>query len=234
MDDERMRRAYLYAGRISRERMAREAPLDAAALAAVEASDVVVVPGAYDRVELVLEALELPFTTVRPGQLARAPLRPEQLLVVNCPGELPEGDLRRVRGFVEAGGSLFTTDWALRHVLEPAFPGVLAFNGRPTVLIRSRELEERYGEAAVAVVFRFGRGEVFHLISHYYLQRTELRGARHRESALAYAAARGVAADEGMADLLAGELGSAESSARFLSNLVAGKKRRTREGEPTG
>lgn len=279
MDDERMWRAYLLAGRISRERMAREAPLDAAALAAVEASDVVVVPGAYDRVELVLEALELPFTTVRPGQLARAPLRPEQLLVVNCPGELPEEDLRRVRGFVEAGGSLFTTDWALRHVLEPAFPGVLAFNERPTrddvvrievadhenpflrgvmepgedplwwleassypirvldpsveVLIRSRELEERYGEAAVAVLFRFGRGEVFHLISHYYLQRTELREARHRESALAYAAARGVAADEGMADLFAGEVGSAESSARLLSNVVARKKRGAREERRT-
>lgn len=33
---------------------------------------------------------------------------------------------------MEAGGSLFTTDWALRHVIEPAFPGMLAYNERPT------------------------------------------------------------------------------------------------------
>ena len=37
-----------------------------------------------------------------------------------------------MRRFVEQGGSLFTTDWALRHVLEPAFPGVVSYNDRPT------------------------------------------------------------------------------------------------------
>ena len=36
-------------------------------------------------------------------------------------------------GEVHAGGTLVTTDWALRHVIEPAFPGVLAYNERPTM-----------------------------------------------------------------------------------------------------
>ena len=48
------------------------------------------------------------------------------------------------------------------------------------VLITSRELGEKYGERPVAVWFRWGEGDVFHMISHYYLQRTEERTARHR------------------------------------------------------
>ncbi|HSH62354.1 MAG TPA: hypothetical protein VK988_22425, partial [Acidimicrobiales bacterium] len=40
-------------------RSSREAPADLDALAAVEASDIVVVQGSYDQVELVLDALDL-------------------------------------------------------------------------------------------------------------------------------------------------------------------------------
>ena len=31
-----------------------------------------------------------------------------------------------------AGGSLFTTDWALRHVVQPGFPGTIEHAGRVT------------------------------------------------------------------------------------------------------
>ena len=186
----------------------------------------VVVAGCYDHVESVLGALEVPHVLVQPEQVDRLELRPEQLLIVNCPGQVSGAAIARIRRFVEAGGSLFTTDWALKHVIEPAFPGVLAFSKRPTpddvvrievrdhdniylqgvldgqddpqwwlegssypitvvdeervqVLITSRELGEKYGEAPVAVWFRWGEGDVFHMISHYYLQRTELRTERH-------------------------------------------------------
>jgi hypothetical protein len=37
-----------------------------------------------------------------------------------------------IRRFVEQGGTLVTTDWALRHILEPAFPQTVAYNERPT------------------------------------------------------------------------------------------------------
>lgn len=270
--DERMR-AYAAGARISKEKMAREAPLDAAALEAVEAADIVVVEGCYDHVERVLDALELPYRRVSPGQLEELPLRPEQLLVVNCPGTVSRAALEWVRHFVEAGGSLFTTDWALRHVIEPAFPNMVAYNERATaddvvrievrahdnpfltgvmdgrddpqwwlegssypirvldprvsVLITSRELEEKYGEAAVAVTFPWGRGEVFHMISHYYLQRTELRTARHTAGAASYLAEKGVALPpEMVANLRLGDVESAGTSARMLANLVAAKKLR--------
>ena len=222
-----------------------------------------------------LDALGMPYTTVSPDDVAGLRLRPEQLLIINCPGYIGARGVSCVRAFVEGGGSLFTTDWALRHVIEPAFPGVLAYNERPTaddvvrieirsransflagviepgddpqwwlegssypirvldparveVLLTSDELAARYGEPAVAVLFRHGAGEVFHMISHYYLQRTELRTARHGAAASAYAASNGVADGADLAGLAVGDVESAASSARLLANVVAAKKRAVR------
>ena len=281
-DGNRRRRAYRAASDIARERMAREAPEAAGALGDVRDGDVVVVPGRYDQVEMVLDALRLPYTTVRPHDVHRIDLRPDQLVVVNCPGEVDGHGIISLRQFVGSGGSLFTTDWALRHVIEPAFPGFLAYNDRPTaddvvrieirnpsnpflqgvldgaddpqwwlegssypirilapeqveVLLTSRELGEKYGESPVAVTFPYGRGEVFHMISHYYLQRTELRSARHSAPAAAYAAEKGVAVSPGaaaaMRDLSLAEVEAAHSSARLFANVVAAKKLREREVE---
>ena len=88
--------------------------------------------GCYDHVEQVLGALEAPYTTIDSRHLDNLPLRPEQLLVVNCPGEMSPVAIVRIRDFVANGGTLFPTDWALRHVVEPAFPGHVAYNGRST------------------------------------------------------------------------------------------------------
>ena len=278
--EDRRRRAYQVGGRHTRETIAREAPGIHEILEQVKGSDIVVVRGQYDHVEWVLEALALPHLAVDPHHLAGLQLRPEQLLVVNCPGQVGVAAVDAVRRFVEAGGSLFTTDWALRHVVEPAFPGVVAFNQRPTadavvrveaaahdnpflkgvmegaddpiwwlegpsypitvldsarvkVLISSRELQERWGEAPVALTFRAGEGEVFHMISHYYLQRAETRTRRHRMPAAAYAAEKGVAWDPvtaaQAADLTLGEVEGASSSARLFANVVSEKKRRAVE-----
>jgi len=276
MDKSRFR-AYRLGAAIEKQRMAKSAPLDAEALGRVEESDVIVVTGAYDHVELVLEALEVPFQVVGPGQLAKLKLRPSQLVVVNCPGMGLDRTLPKLREFVADGGSLFTTDWALRHVIEPAFPGVLAFNEKPThddvvrieihdrknsflngvmdgaddpqwwleassypirilaperveILLSSAELKDRYGEAPVAVLFKYGQGEVFHMISHYYLQRTDLRESRHKLNALSYATEKGVTlgadARLELSSLKLGDVESAASSARLMANILAAKKRR--------
>ena len=186
---------------------------------------------------------------------------------------------RRIRTFVETGGSLFTTDWALKHVVEPAFSGVLAFDKAPTrddvvrievldadniylqgvldgqddpqwwleassypisvvdeervkVLITSRELGEKYGERPVAVWFRWGEGDVFHMISHYYLQRTAERTARHAASAGAYFAEQdlplSVEMSRDLAELSLADVESAKPSTAFMSNVIIEKKRRQR------
>ena len=205
-------------------------------------------------------------------------LTPDNILFINCPGTVTKKGLRKIVSFVESGGFLFTTDWALKHVIEPGFPGYLRYNDRPTtdevvrveiiadddpflqsligpnddpqwwlegssypirilntdtvrVLIRSRELGEKYGEEPVAVVFPFGKGEVFHMISHYYLQRAELRTARHQMSGEPYFTSKNVPVDDAMAyqlvDLNLGDVEAAATSSRLFANIVADKKRRT-------
>jgi len=280
MDNDTRLRSYRAAAYMTREQLRRDAPDKARDLDEVTASDVVVVRGCYDHVETVLQALEVPHTTIDVRDVDRVELRPEQLLIVNCPGQVSPRAVKRIRRFVEAGGSLFTTDWALKHVLEPAFPGVLAFNDRPTaddvvrievrdpdniylegvldgqddpqwwlegssypirivdrerveVLITSRELGEKYGEEPVAVWFRWGEGDVFHMISHYYLQRTELRTQRHAASAGAYFEEKSMAMPDELIcecdNLSLGEVESAKPSAAFMRNVVVERKRRQKK-----
>ena len=280
-DADKTQRAYSAGANIARNRMATEAPLAAEALAAIQESDIVAVTGCYDHVERVLGALDVPYQTVGPGLLRQVRLRPDQMVVVNCPGKLTGPEIVQIRDFVAAGGTLFTTDWALRNVIEPAFPGYIEYNDNATtddvvridvidtnspylqgvldsdddpqwwlegssypiriidadrvrVLIRSRELGEKYGEEPVAVVFEYGKGEVFHMISHYYLQRAELRNDRHAQTAESYAMSKGVNFSPGMANAVAdiklGEVEAAATSSRLIANILADKKLRDTKG----
>ena len=201
---DRRTQAYKAGARIARDRIAREAPLDAQALADVQASDLVVVGGIYDHVEQVLGALEMPFTRVQAGQFSQVELRPEQLLVVNCPGAAPRARRRaRARTSSRRAGRCSrptgrSATWSSApsptrspstiaptgdevvpiEVLDdenPFLRGVMDGNDEPQwwlegssypirvldpervqVLIRSRELERRHGEAAVAVLCPVG------------------------------------------------------------------------------
>ena len=280
---DRMFKAYDAARRILSEEM----PEDSAALLReVGQHDVIVVRGQFDRVQEVLQLVGIRHHLIDPGAVSSLSLNPDQLLILNCPGEVGRRGVNVIRDFVEAGGSLFTTDWALKHVIEPAFPRTVAFNKRPTadevvrievrdrespfldgvfhdgsdplwwlegssypirildqdrvkVLITSRELESRYGEAPVAVSFDWGQGEVFHMISHYYLQRAETRTARHSTGWAAFAAEKGAVAAAACApaeldDLSLGEVEAAHSSLRIMSNVIAEKQRRNRGTVKTG
>ena len=91
--------------RMAKDRITREAPLDAAALEALEASDIVVVSGSYDRVQQVLGALEMPFTAVAPHQLARDPAPPRAAPRAELPGRRRPAR-RRPRPLVRGVGRL--------------------------------------------------------------------------------------------------------------------------------
>jgi hypothetical protein len=103
---------------------------------------------------------------------------------------------------------------------------------------------EKYGETPIAVWFRWGEGDVFHMVSHYYLQRTELRTARHQQAAGAYFAEKDVVMSPAMvrefADLNLADVESAKPSAAFMANVIIEKKRRQRaprgngDGGPAG
>jgi hypothetical protein len=272
-----MMKAYRAAQRIVDAELSAD---DRELLRATSDHDLIVVRGSYDRVEDVLRLAGIPHRVVDAEEIPRLALTPRQMVIVNCPGKIEPEGLTTLRRFVEAGGSLVTTDWALKHVLEEAFPGFVAYNQRSTgdevvrievrssanpwlagmfhagadplwwlegasypicvldperveVLLTSRELGDRYGEAPVAVAFRVGSGDVLHMISHYYLQRAELRTARHGGSWKEYAAevgAGGVAAEAPSVfdDLRVADVEAAHKSLRFMTNMVLEKQRKNR------
>lgn len=98
-------------------------------LDSVKNTDIVCVRGTYDHIHLVLEAIDIPFSHISPETLLSTELRPEQTVYVNCPSSFPREAALRLEAFVRAGGQLITTDWALKHVLEVAFPRTVRYGG---------------------------------------------------------------------------------------------------------
>ncbi|MBI2265526.1 MAG: SH3 domain-containing protein [Armatimonadetes bacterium] len=252
---------------------------DLKALEKIKSSDILVVPGSYDHVQDVLKAAQIPHTIVRPEELSRIPLDPKQMLMINCPGNgIDEKGIARIKAFVSEGGFLFTTDWALKHVLERAFPGIVQYNNHPTsddvvrvevkekdnllrfvmtekseplwwlegssypirildpkrvkVLITSKEMKSKYGEDPIAILFHYGDGRVFHLTSHFYLQRSELRSQRQKKDATSYVKgelglnspkAAPVAPD--LQGLSTGGVESAYTAQQFIANVVVERKK---------
>ncbi|MGQ4916063.1 MAG: hypothetical protein ACP6IU_15130 [Candidatus Asgardarchaeia archaeon] len=98
-----------------------------------EESDILVIRGSYDHAETVFQALEIPHVVISSSQLDEIDLSPEKILFINCPGsDLSRKHLDKILHFVEEGGMLITTDWALKYVLEPLFPGLVRHNGVKT------------------------------------------------------------------------------------------------------
>jgi hypothetical protein len=102
-----------------------------AAFAATDVSHakVVVVRGSADHMEQVLTQAKVKFVAVDPEELPELALNAKQVLMVNCTGEMSEQARERVRRFVAAGGFLYTTDHAVKELIEPLFPNTIAFAG---------------------------------------------------------------------------------------------------------
>jgi hypothetical protein len=127
--DERSEQA---AADLLHRRMQHEDPSAAQLLGLVHGKDVVVVQGSMDHVENVLRASRIPHTVIQPAQVEKADLRSNMIVMVDCPGVMPEAGVKRIERFVRAGGLLYTTDWALRNVVEKAFPRTIAATGGST------------------------------------------------------------------------------------------------------
>jgi len=196
-------------------------------------SDIIIVSGTYDHIQNVFSQLDMKFALVTPNKFPFIKLNPEQIIFINCPGNIGSNGIRKVKKFVHDGGFVFTTDWALRNIVEPAFPNYIRYNNRSTgdevvrveilsdndpflqtlidgnddpqwwlegasypiqiinkqevdILVKSKEVEEKYGESAIFVTFQYGKGRVYHMISHFYLQRAETRTGRHAYSGSDY------------------------------------------------
>lgn len=114
--------------RYANQRVTRDAGIEI-----LQKSRILVVTGAWDHVERVLGHLKIEHTLLRAQQLKEAGINPNQTILVNCEGNMDEDSRLRVQWFVNVGGYLMTTDWALTKTVEPAFPGYLKqFSGSST------------------------------------------------------------------------------------------------------
>ena len=278
MTRDNMDRAYKIADELIKDRLEDVAPELAAELAGIEEADILVVRGVHDHIQRVLDLSGTRFALVEPGQVASAGLRPDQVMFVNCGAKFDQRGLNVIQSFVQEGGFLFTTDWALRDLLETAFPGYVEYNGQPTgdevvrveihqkddpllatligpdddpqwwlegssypirvlqpdkvdVIISSKELGQRWGEAPIFVTFEVGKGRIYHMISHFYLQRTETRTARHGNSSDSYLdekkisqAGRAKYESMGSSQTSLGEVESAYTSRSMMSHVMLSKK----------
>jgi hypothetical protein len=272
-----MSEAYKLANEIVRGKLEQESKDNIRILDNLTLNDIIVVGGTYDHIEMVLDGLKIPYTSIDQNDLMRINLKCHQTVFVNCASGFPAAAAHKLAAFVAEGGQLISTDWALKNVVEVAFPNTIAFQKQPTadevvrievvdkqdsvitgfldekadpvwwlegssypitilnkekvkVLIRSKELKERYGEEAVVVRFDFGKGTVYHMISHFYLQRTETRDKTQNLAAEEYFNDKGASTEakkkaEG-STVTYGEMQSANTSADFVTRIIIQQRRR--------
>ncbi len=234
MNKEKMSTSYKIAQEMIKDKLRDVDEKMAAKFDDLKTSDIIVSLGDYDFIERVFYGIGIEYELIDPYYFDSIDLDPGKIVFMNCPGQVSPKGLRNLVEFVEKGGFLFTTDWALKHVIEPGFPGYIEYNNRPTqdevvrveiltandlflesllgpnddpqwwlesssypinivnkdevdILVKSKELKEKYGESAVFVSFDYGKGKVYHMISHFYLQRAETRTARHEKGGAEYA-----------------------------------------------
>jgi hypothetical protein len=261
-NEKEMNNAYDIASKLLRGRMSTE---KRNALSALKATDILIVPDVYDRVEQVLDVMGIPYTVA--GNNARG-IGAAKFVVVNCPGEWLGNKAKQIKRFVKNGGFLITTDWTVKP-LQEIFPEKIQWNGATTgdecvaldesktttedhradgpapvwwlegssypftvspevkVLLKSSELFRKYGSGTVAASWLFGEGKVVHMISHYYLQRTDLRSGLEKSAFGTVSASFGYKQKELLStgvntlseDVAAGSVNSAIKSAEFLYEL---------------
>ena len=115
--------------------------------------------------------------------------------------------------------------WLENH----SYPIQVLDRRRVSVIISSVEMKKKYGEPAIAVTFAAGRGRVYHMVSHAYLQRSERRIEKDRLPAAGFARdlgfdkkseAMGRIRKAKLDGVESGKLRSAYSSQQMLANLL--------------
>lgn len=96
---------------------------------------IVVVSGQYDSIESILSTLGAPYTLISEMEANNGDnsLEGADAVFVNCcGGHLDHNGLSKIKEYVNNGGKLITTDWAVKNVIEKVFPGTIRYTGRNT------------------------------------------------------------------------------------------------------
>jgi hypothetical protein len=110
-----------------------------------------------------------------------------------------------------------------------SYPIRLLSPDKVQVLMASEEMKRKYGESPIAVTFRYGDGQVLHIVSHYYLQRTETRTKAEKEKGTEFAKELGVPltpeAQKALEKTTAGEARDAYSASQLSANVIVAKQK---------
>ncbi|MBU6452886.1 MAG: hypothetical protein KGS72_13960 [Cyanobacteria bacterium REEB67] len=89
---------------------------------------VVDVKGQWDHADKTLKKLGIHYVQIRTGEINAEILAPAKVLIINCAGGVKRDRLQSIRDFVQRGGYLLTTDWALDNALDQTFPGYVSWD----------------------------------------------------------------------------------------------------------
>jgi hypothetical protein len=98
-------------------------------LPSIDKIAIVEVKGRWDDAGHILHNFGMPSTKIDGAALPKTALRQTKVLIINCGSPLSAESKQVVRNFVELGGFLLTTDWALNDCLTPCFPGYVKWSG---------------------------------------------------------------------------------------------------------
>ncbi len=66
---------------------------------------------------------------IRPGDVMKENLSHWDVIIIGCPGtDIPTSAHRKIADYVVQGGWILSTDWCIRSIVEPIFPGYIRWN----------------------------------------------------------------------------------------------------------
>ena len=76
-DFKKMKKAYEASSKIMEKRMEKERPLDLKILKKVKESSIIIVAGSYDKIEMVLDLIKVPYVLIQPHEFNQIELKPD-------------------------------------------------------------------------------------------------------------------------------------------------------------
>ena len=130
-------------------------------------------------------------------------------------------------------GDLIATDDDPRWWLEgSSHPIRVLDSDRVEVLIESDEMKSKYGDSPIAVRFHPGKGTVYHMVSHAYLQRTKAKSMKQEASAADFLTKKGITGDAAATlknDQTVGEVEAAYLSVSLVGRILSEYTEKTNE-----
>ena len=91
----------------------------------LKGTDIVAIKGRWDKVELILQDLEVTHQAIRAQEIKVYGVSPKQVVLVNCEGSVDSETTKYLQWMVVAGGYMATTDWSLVNATTRTFPDIV-------------------------------------------------------------------------------------------------------------